>query len=47
MLRIIENLAGDRRRLDERIEGPSSEIETLVDETPSNARPDHTFKPAI
>jgi transposase len=30
MLRIIEDLAGDRRRLDERIEGLSSEIETLA-----------------
>src|SRR3984957_17554946 len=30
MLRIIEDLAGDWRRLDERIEGLSSEIETLA-----------------
>src|SRR5437867_9421625 len=30
MLRIIEGLAGDWRRLDERIEGLSSEIETLA-----------------
>jgi transposase len=30
MLRIIEALAGDWRRLDERIEGLSSEIETLA-----------------
>jgi hypothetical protein len=31
MLRVIEHLAGDWRRLDERIEGLSSEIEALVD----------------
>jgi transposase len=30
MLRIIEALAGDWRRLDERIEGLSNEIETLA-----------------
>jgi transposase len=30
MLRVIEDLAGDWRRLDERIEGLSSEIEVLV-----------------
>jgi len=30
MLRVIEDLAGDWRRLDERIEGLSSEIEALV-----------------
>jgi transposase len=30
MLRIIEDLAGDWRRLDGRIEGQSSEIETLA-----------------
>src|SRR4030081_4028979 len=30
MLRIIEDLAGDWRRLDERIEGLSSEVETLA-----------------
>src|SRR5215470_7576167 len=30
MVRVIENLAGDWRRLDERIEGLSSEIETLA-----------------
>ena len=30
MLRIIEDLAGDWRRLDARIEGLSSEIETLA-----------------
>jgi hypothetical protein len=34
MLRIIEDLAGDWRRLDERIEGLSSE-----DETPVKIRP--------
>jgi transposase len=28
MVRVIEDLAGDWRRLDERIEGLSSEIET-------------------
>jgi transposase len=30
MLRVIEGLAGDWRRLDERIEGLSSEIEALA-----------------
>jgi transposase len=30
MLRVIEDLAGDWRRLDERIEGPSGEIEALA-----------------
>ena len=30
MLRVIEDLAGDWRRLDERIEGLSSEIEALA-----------------
>ena len=30
MLRVIEDLAGDWRRLDERIEGLSSEIEVLA-----------------
>ena len=30
MVRVIEDLAGDWRRLDERIEGLSSEIETLA-----------------
>ena len=30
MVRVIEDLAGDWRRLDERIEGLSSEIETVA-----------------
>ena len=32
MLRVIEDLAGDWRRLDERIEGLSSEIAALADQ---------------
>src|ERR1700739_1482497 len=38
MLRIIEDLAGDWRRLDERIEGLSSEIETLARQDQACAR---------
>ena len=34
MLRIIEELAGDWRRLDERIEGPSQKIEALARQDP-------------
>jgi transposase len=30
MVRIIEDLAGDRRRLDERVEGMSNEIEAIA-----------------
>ena len=30
MVRVIEGLAGDWRRLDERIEGPSGEIEAIA-----------------
>jgi transposase len=38
MLRIIEELAGDWRRLDERIEGPSQEIEALARQDPACER---------
>src|SRR5438046_9023962 len=38
MLRIIEDLAGDWRRLDERIEGLSNEIETLARQDQACAR---------
>src|SRR5258708_4833589 len=38
MLRIIEDLAGDWRRLDERVEGLSSEIETLARQDQACAR---------
>ncbi len=40
MLRIIEDLAGDWRRLDARIEGLSSEIETLARQDKACERPD-------
>jgi transposase len=39
MVRLIENLAGDWRRLDERIESPSAEIEILAREDAGCARP--------
>jgi transposase len=35
MLRIIEELAGDWRRVDERIEGLSQEIEALARQDPA------------
>ena len=35
MVRVIEDLAGDWRRLDERIEGPSSEIEAIARQSAS------------
>jgi transposase len=38
MLRVIEDLAGDWRRLDERIEGLSGEIETLAHEDQACSR---------
>ena len=38
MLRIIEELVGDWRRLDERIEGPSQEIEALARQDPACER---------
>ena len=38
MLRVIEELAGDWRRLDERIEGPSQEIEALARQDPACER---------
>jgi transposase len=38
MLRIVEDLAGDWRRLDERIEGLSNEIETVVKQDQDCAR---------
>jgi transposase len=49
MLRIVEDLAGDWRRLDERIEGVSSEIAALVDHTiqmSGPADPASDFDPA-
>jgi transposase len=38
MMRVIEELAGDWRRLDERIEGLSTEIEALADQDPACER---------
>ena len=38
MLRIIEDLAGDWRRLDERIEGLSADITSLVEKDPACER---------
>jgi transposase len=38
MMRIVEDLAGDWRRLDERIEGLSSEITRLVEQDPACER---------
>jgi transposase len=38
MMRIIEDLAGDWRRLDERIEGLSTDIASLVDQDPACRR---------
>ena len=38
MMRIIEDLAGDWRRLDERIEGLSADITSLVEKDPACAR---------
>ncbi len=38
MMRIIEDLAGDWRRLDERIEGLSTDITSLVEQDPACAR---------
>jgi hypothetical protein len=38
MVRVIENLAGDWRRLDERIEGLSGEIEAVAVIVPVSAR---------
>jgi transposase len=38
MMRIIEHLAGDRRRLDERIEGLSADISSLVEKDPACQR---------
>src|SRR5262249_15314700 len=50
MLRVIEDLAGDWRRLDERIESLSSEIEALARNTPPSSgrsalRQDSNVKP--
>jgi transposase len=38
MVHVIEALAGDWRRLDERIEGLSADIETLVQHDPACQR---------
>ena len=38
MMRVIEDLAGDWRRLDERIEGLSADITNLVDKDPACGR---------
>jgi transposase len=38
MMRIIEELAGDWRRLDERIDGLSTDITTLVEQDPACER---------
>ena len=46
MLRIIEDLAGDWRRLDERIEGLSSEIETLARQDKACERLMTVFSPS-
>jgi hypothetical protein len=45
MLRVIEELAGDWRRLDERIEGLSSEIEALARQTVALMRVFVLFQP--
>jgi hypothetical protein len=38
MMRIVEDLAGDWRRLDERIEGLSADITSLVEKDPACQR---------
>jgi hypothetical protein len=40
MMRVIEDLAGNWRRLDERIEGVSTEIAALADQDPACERAD-------